>query len=52
MPTKDEIEQAANIVADFAGNPDSGVIADLIKDLKKSIAATPETRVIASKETR
>lgn len=52
MPSKEEIELAAKIVADFAGNPDSGIIADLIKDLKKSIAPTPEKRVIESKETR
>jgi len=52
MPTKEQIEQAAKIVADFAGNPDSGVIAELIRDLKKSATATPETRVVESKETR
>lgn len=52
MPTKDELEHAAKIVADFTGNPDSGVIADLIRDLKKAATPAPEKRVVESKETR
>jgi hypothetical protein len=51
MATKDEILAAITIVRDFAGNPDSGVVADLLKDLENSIP-TKEVRVVESKETR
>lgn len=52
MPTKDELEQAAKVIADFTGNPDSGVIADLIRDLKKASTPAPEKRVVEAKEAR
>ena len=51
MATKDEILNAIAIVRDFAGNPDSGVVADLLKDLENSIP-TKEVRVVDSTETR
>jgi hypothetical protein len=51
MVTPDEVKAAVKIVRDFAGDPDSGVIADLLKDLENSIP-TKEVRVMESKETR
>jgi hypothetical protein len=51
MASKEEILAAAKIVADFAGNPDSGVVADLLRDLKASVP-TKEVRVTDVKETR
>jgi hypothetical protein len=51
MPTKDEILNAVKIVDEFAGNPDSGVVADLLRDLKASVP-TKEVRVTDVKETR
>jgi hypothetical protein len=56
MATKDEILNAIKIVSDFAGNPDSGVVADLLKELGKSVekTSTPtnEVRVVEAKEIR
>jgi hypothetical protein len=56
MATKEEIDNAVRIVADFAGNPDSGVIAELLKDLVKSVEKSShspkEARVVEAKETR
>jgi hypothetical protein len=55
MATKKEIEAAVKIVADFAGNPESGIIAELLKDLQKSSEVsvdTVEKRVTDIKETR
>lgn len=61
MATKAEIEQAVKIVADFAGNPESGIVAELLRDLLKSTSvdkiekdsvAARELRVTDVKETR
>jgi hypothetical protein len=55
MATVDEIQAAVKIVGDFAGNPDSGVIAELLNDLLASTqVSTPtnEVRVVEAKETR
>jgi hypothetical protein len=55
MATKNEIDAAVKIVADFAGNPESGIIAELLKDLKKSTEVSVdavEKRVTDIKETR
>ena len=55
MATKNEIDAAIKIVSDFAGNPESGIIAELLKDLKKSTdtsAKDIEVRVTDAKETR
>jgi hypothetical protein len=56
MATKEEIDIAVKVVADFAGNPDSGVIAELLKDLAKSVEKSSnspkEARVVEAKETR
>jgi hypothetical protein len=52
MATKDEILNAIKIVGDFAGNPDSGVVAQLLKDLTTSVEAPKEVRTTVAKETR
>jgi hypothetical protein len=52
MATKEELEIAIRIINEFAGEPDSGVIAELVRDLKKSSAPVKEIRVTESKETR
>jgi hypothetical protein len=55
MATKSEIDAAVKIVADFAGNPETGMIAELLKDLKKSSEVSVdavEKRVSDIKETR
>lgn len=53
MASHEEIKAAVKIVGDFAGNPDVGVIAELLKALEAS-ASTPtkEVRVVEPKETR
>ena len=53
MASQKEIESAVKIVGDFAGNPESGVIAELLRDLTKSASApAKEVRVADVKETR
>ncbi len=55
MASKKEIEAAVKIVSDFAGNPESGIIAELLKDLLKSSEVSEtvlEKRVTDVKETR
>ncbi len=56
MASKQEILDAIKIVGDFAGNPESGIIAELLNDLKKSTETSvnplPEKRVTDIKETR
>jgi hypothetical protein len=52
MATKEELEIAIRIINEFAGEPDSGVIAELVRDLKKSSAPAKEVRVSEPKETR
>lgn len=51
MATKAEILAAVAIVREFAGNPDVGVIADLLRDLEASTTAK-EVRIVETKETR
>jgi hypothetical protein len=53
MATKEEIVSAVEIVREFAGNPEVGVVAELLQALLDSVA-TPvkETRVVEPKETR
>jgi hypothetical protein len=56
MATKEEIAVAVKVINEVAGSPDSGLIADLIKDIEKSGAdsakATNEVRIVEAKETR
>ena len=53
MPTPEEITKAVKIVGDFAGNPDTGVVAELLRDLANSSKTpSPEVRVVEVKETR
>lgn len=57
MATKEEIAVAVKVINEVAGSPDSGVIADLIKDLEKAglgstKVATNEVRIVEAKETR
>ena len=53
MFTKEEIETAIKVINEFAGTPDVGVIAELVKDIRKSSdAPTKEVRVTEAKETR
>ncbi len=58
MATKEEIDIAIKVVAEFTGNPDSGSIAELLKDLAKAdkadeISTQPkEARVVEAKEKR
>jgi hypothetical protein len=56
MATKEQIEIAVNVINEIAGSPDSGPIAELVKDLQKSETktdnATKEVRIVEAKETR
>jgi hypothetical protein len=52
MATKEELEIAIRVINEFAGDPDSGVIAELVRDLKKSSVPAKEVRVAEPKETR
>lgn len=53
MFSKDEVETAIKVINTIAGNPDVGVIAELVKDIRKSSdAPTKEVRVTEAKETR
>lgn len=52
MATKEEIEIAIRVVDEFAGSPDSGVVAELIRRMKESSTPAKEVRVVEAKETR
>lgn len=52
MATKEEFETAIKVINEVAGNPDSGVIAELVKDIVKASAPAKEVRVAEPKETR
>jgi len=54
MATKSELETAIKVINEVAGTPDSGIIAELVKELasKTSEQPTKEARVVEVKETR
>lgn len=52
MATKDEIELAIKLINEQAGSPESGPIADLIRQLKSLDTRAKEVRVIETKEKR
>lgn len=57
MATKEEIDVAVKVINEVAGYPDSGLIADLIKDIAKAEtnsdkSAAKEVRVVEAKEIR
>jgi hypothetical protein len=57
MATKEQIEIAVKVINEVTGSPDSGVIAELIKDIQKSEVKTDNTaakevRIVEAKETR
>ena len=58
MATKEQIEIAIKVINEVAGSPDSGAIADLVKDIAKSETknfdkeAAKEVRIVESKEIR
>lgn len=56
MATKEEIEIAIKLINAVAGTPDSGAIADLVKEISKSEtkadSAAKEVRIVEAKETR
>jgi len=57
MATKEQIEIAIKVINDVAGSPDSGAIAELVKDIRKSAenfdtVAAKEVRIVEAKETR
>lgn len=52
MPTKEELETAIKVINEIAGDPEVGVIADLVKDIRKASAPGKEVRVTEAKETR
>ena len=57
MATKEEIEIAVKVVNEFAGYPESGAIAEIIKEMQKSEfktdnIAAKEVRIVEAKETR
>jgi hypothetical protein len=57
MATKEEIAVAVKVINEVAGSPDSGVIADLVKNIEKSEtnsdkSAAKEVRVVEAKEIR
>lgn len=51
MPSKADAEIAIKVINEIAGSPDSGVIADLVKEIKSSTTAK-EVRVVEAKEIR
>lgn len=51
MPNPTDIEIAVRVINEVAGSPDSGVIADLVKQIKSS-GATIENRIVEAKEKR
>lgn len=58
MATKEQIEIAIKVINEVAGSPDSGAIADLVKDIAKSETknfdkeAAKEVRIVEAKEIR
>ena len=44
MATKEEIAVAVKVINEVAGSPDSGVIADLVKDIEKSETNSDKSR--------
>jgi hypothetical protein len=57
MATKEQIEIAVKVINEIAGSPDSGLIAELIKNIQKSEvktdnSAAKEVRIVEAKETR
>jgi hypothetical protein len=57
MATKEQIEIAIKVINDIAGTPESGAIAELVKDIRKSeenfdTSAAKEVRIVEAKETR
>jgi hypothetical protein len=52
MPTKEEYEIAIKVINEVAGSPDSGLIAELVKDIAEKSAPAKEVRVTEAKETR
>ena len=51
MPKKEDADIAIKVINEVAGSPDSGAIAELIKDIKSSTLAK-EVRVVEAKEIR
>jgi len=58
MATKEQIEIAVKVINEVAGSPDSGAIAELVKDIIKSEtkdfdkSAAKEVRIVEAKEIR
>lgn len=52
MPTKEEIEIAVKVINEVAGEPEVGLIAELVKDIKKASVPAKEVRITEAKETR
>jgi hypothetical protein len=52
MPTREEYEIAIKVINEVAGSPDSGLIAELVKDIASASAPAKEVRVTEAKETR
>jgi hypothetical protein len=52
MFNKEELELAAKVVAEIAGNPEVGPVKDLIDQIKNSAAPAKEVRVLEPKEKR
>jgi hypothetical protein len=57
MATKEQIEIAIKLINEISGSPESGAIAELVKDIRKSednfdTSATKEVRIVEAKETR
>lgn len=44
MASKDEVLSAVGIVREFAGNPDAGVVKDLLDALEKSVTVSGKTK--------
>jgi hypothetical protein len=52
MPTKEDIAVAIAVIDEVAGAPESGVIAELKKQIEAAGIPTKEVRVASPKETR
>jgi hypothetical protein len=52
MATKEQIETAIKVIKDHTSNPESGIIADLIRELELLKLPAQEVRIIETKEKR
>jgi hypothetical protein len=52
MFTVEQASVAVAVIKEIAGDPDAGIIKDLIDAIEKSVNPAKEVRVLTAKETR